>query len=73
MLNPTYLRRAVTAAERLGGSQVDLLSFPRSQVGAVLLVSSEEVDMIRGSIQLAAMAPAKEAATLQKQAILAAA
>lgn len=73
MLSPAYLKQAVAAAERLGGPQLDLMTFPRSLVGAVLLISSADPDGIQGSIQLAAMVPAKEAATLQKQAISAAA
>lgn len=73
MLNPAYLKRAVAVAEKLGASQVDLMAFPRSPVGAVLLISSKDADGVRGSIQLAGMVPAEEAQNLQKQAIPAAA
>jgi hypothetical protein len=61
-LNPAYLKRAVTVAERLEGGHLKLVTFPRSPVGAVLLISSQDVDGVHGSIQLARMIPTTEAA-----------
>ena len=73
MLSPANLRVALKVVEQLGQTSLEVVTLPQSLVGAVLLISSPEPDGPQGSIQLAAMAPAEEAAKYERPAIPAAA